>query len=77
MQTNSFHAPSSRQFKGFTLVEILIVITIIVVLAGLSITGYRYTMKKVQMAKTMENMRQLATGTFLYPQDHNGIYSAG
>lgn len=68
---------SSRRSQGFTLVELLVVITIIVVLAALSFTGYGYTMKKVQMAKTMENMRQLATGTLLYPQDHNGYIPRG
>ena len=57
--------------------ELLVVITIIVVLAALSFTGYGYTMKKVQMAKTMENMRQLATGTLLYSQDHNGNIPRG
>ena len=77
MQDNSFRTPSNRHSYGFTLVELLVVITIIVVLAALGFTGYAYTMKKVQMAKTMENLRQLATGTLVYPQDHNGYIPRG
>lgn len=72
------HRIRSRRFRtGFTLVELLVVIVIIVVLASLSFTGYRFTMLKVQMAGTMENMRQLAVGTLLYSQDHNGNIPRG
>lgn len=77
MHAHSFRSPSNRHSYGFTLVELLVVITIIVVLAAFGLTGYGYTMKKVQMAKTMENMRQLAVGTLLYPQDHNGYIARG
>ncbi len=77
MKTRFTHTLCKRQSHGFTLVELLVVITIIVVLAALSFTGYGFTMKKVQMTKTMENMRQLATGTLLYASDHNGFIPRG
>ena len=43
----------------------------------MSFTGCRFTQRKVQMAKTLESMRQLATGTLLYPQDHRGYLPRG
>jgi prepilin-type N-terminal cleavage/methylation domain-containing protein len=62
---------------GFTLVELLVVVLIIVCLVSLTFTGYRFTQRKVQMARTLGSMRQLATGTLLYSQDHNGYIPRG
>jgi prepilin-type N-terminal cleavage/methylation domain-containing protein len=62
---------------GFTLVELLVVITIIVVLAALSFSGYKFAMTKVQMAKTMGNLRQLGVATISYAADHNGFVPIG
>lgn len=70
-------ARDKRLHAGFTLVELLVVVLIIVVLASLSFTGYQLTMEKMQMARTLESMRQLAVGTILYPQDHNGYIPRG
>jgi prepilin-type N-terminal cleavage/methylation domain-containing protein len=66
-----------RARLGFTLVELLVVVVIIATLAALSFTGYQYARSKVQMARTLESMRQLATGTLLYSQDHNGYIPRG
>lgn len=77
MKSSFTRTPSKRPAHGFTLVELLVVITIIVVLASVSFTGYNYAMSKVHMSKTMENMRQLATGTLLYSQDHSGYIPRG
>ncbi len=66
-----------RLRPGFTLVELLVVVLIIIILASLSFTGYRFTQGKVQMAKSLESMRQLATATLLYSQDHNGFIPRG
>ncbi len=57
--------------------ELLVTITIIVVLAGLSFTGYGFVMKKAQMSKSVGNMRQLAAGTLVYAQDHAGKIPRG
>lgn len=75
--SDSFRSFPAHRPSGFTLVELLVVITIIVVLAALSFSGYSFTMKKVRMGTTMDNMRQLATGTLLYSQDHNGCIPRG
>lgn len=75
-----FHGSSrhgGRARLGFTLVELLVVVVIIAVLVSLSFTGYQFTQRKVQMAKTLQSMRQLATGTLLYSQDHNGRIPRG
>ena len=57
--------------------ELLVVVVIILVLATLGFTGYQFTMRKVQMARSVENMHQLAAGTLMYPQDHNGYIPRG
>ena len=68
---------AAHRRHGFTLVELLVVITIIVILAALSFSGYKYTITKVQMAKTMGNLRQLGVATIAYASDHNGFVPIG
>ncbi|MEY3896851.1 MAG: hypothetical protein RLZZ214_2371 [Verrucomicrobiota bacterium] len=80
MKTLDSHCSVSKTkdlHPGFTLVELLVVVVIIATLAALSFSGYQFTMRKVRIAKTMASMRQLATGTFLYSQDHNGYIPRG
>ncbi len=59
------------QRHGFTLVEVLVVITIIVVLAALSLVGARTFLKKAAAVKDVANMRGIWTGVTLYASDHS------
>ncbi|MGJ8642918.1 MAG: type II secretion system protein [Luteolibacter sp.] len=58
--------------NGFTLVEILVVIVIIAVLAGLSFVFVGKAMAKAGSAACMNNLRQMATATQVYAADNNG-----
>lgn len=60
-----------RGEAGFTLVEIMVVVVIILVLAGLAMMGYgRY---KVSAAKlqTVSDMRQIHLGVAMWASEHN------
>lgn len=57
---------------GFTLVEILIVISIIAVLALISILAARKFMDKALETKSLSTMRQVATANMGYAQENNG-----
>lgn len=57
--------------QGFTLVELLVVITIIIVLAGLSFTIASKMMAKGKATKVMENLRQMGPLITIYAADHN------
>lgn len=65
------HLPS-----GFTLVELLVVITIILVLAALSFLGFGRIRMAADTANTVSNMRQLQTANVSYATDHNGHYAS-
>jgi len=41
-----------KKYRGFTLIELMIVITIIVILSGMSIAGYsRFTQRQAAMGR--------------------------
>lgn len=64
----------SKQRAGFTLVELVIVIVILGILAGVSTLAYRETFRahKESVAKT--NLRVIKSSVQLYRADHNGNY---
>src|SRR5437016_6209270 len=54
--------------KGFTLVELLIVITIIAILSGVGLTFFQQAQAKVRDTKRKEDLRNLGNALELYRQ---------
>ena len=63
-----------RSRSGFTLVELLVAIAIVIVLASLSMLGFSRIRSSANTATTMSNLRQLQTANISYSIDHNGRY---
>jgi prepilin-type N-terminal cleavage/methylation domain-containing protein len=59
--------------KGFTLVELLVVVAIIGILAGLLLSALSHAKGQGQSAHCKSNLRQLGTATFMYVED-TGFY---
>jgi prepilin-type N-terminal cleavage/methylation domain-containing protein len=69
MKTNPFRA-------AFTLIELLAVISIIAILAGLSMQGINNGLFNAKLARASSDARQVGIGLRLYAQDHDGGYPA-
>jgi prepilin-type N-terminal cleavage/methylation domain-containing protein len=65
-------APVMPVPRGFTLVELLVVIAIIAVLASLAFSAAKGAIQAGRDAKCISNLRQLAAGVRLYAADNNG-----
>ncbi len=64
--------PSTRKHRqGFTLVELLVVITIIIVLVALTFMGTQSFLKKAAAVKDVANMRGMWNGISLYAADNS------
>ncbi|MFL5567038.1 MAG: prepilin-type N-terminal cleavage/methylation domain-containing protein [Gemmatimonadaceae bacterium] len=63
--------------KGFTLVELLIVVVIIALLAAIAIPKFSNTKDKAYVAQMKSDLRNLATYEEQYAADNGGVYFAG
>ena len=65
-----------RLQKGFTLIELMIVIAIIAILAAILIPNFLHARAESQTAACEGNQKQLATAFEEYAVDNSGIYPA-
>ena len=60
--------------KAFTLIEMLVVISIIGILAGIAIPIYKTAMVNAKMHGAMSNARQIGMALRMYANDNDGAY---
>jgi prepilin-type N-terminal cleavage/methylation domain-containing protein/prepilin-type processing-associated H-X9-DG protein len=66
--------PTRRQRAGFTLVELMVVIGILVVLLSLLLPTLSRVRESVKQASCMSNLRQLGVATMAYLVDSDGYF---
>lgn len=60
--------------EGFTLVELLVAISIIALLIAILLPVLTKAREVTQQAVCMSNMRQIGLGMFIYMNDHDGVF---
>jgi prepilin-type N-terminal cleavage/methylation domain-containing protein/prepilin-type processing-associated H-X9-DG protein len=73
---DALESPRSRPPLAFTLLELLVVVAIITILAGLLMAALSSAKDKGRQAMCASNLRQLAIAFDLYRQDSNDLFPA-
>jgi prepilin-type N-terminal cleavage/methylation domain-containing protein/prepilin-type processing-associated H-X9-DG protein len=60
--------------RGFTVIELLIVVAIIAALAAIAVLGFRSAAVASRQSACMGNMRNIGAALHLYAQDHDGRF---
>jgi Tfp pilus assembly protein PilV len=69
--------PPERQCilrSGFTLVELLVAIVVVIAIAAVSFGAAQRTMERTDTLRCAAKMKSLASATILYAQEHEGRF---
>lgn len=62
--------------QAFSLIELLVVVTIIVILSALAVPGIKRVMSSAKQSECATNMRQISSALFAYAADNDGFLPA-
>jgi prepilin-type N-terminal cleavage/methylation domain-containing protein len=65
------HKPPSRKSNAFTLVEIMIVVSIIALLAAIAVPGFLRARKRSQASRILNDLRLIDSGVDQYAIENN------
>lgn len=66
-------SPSQRAHRGFSLIELLVVISIVAVLAGMMLPGIAMAKESVKRTACMNSLRQWGLAMLVYANENEGI----
>lgn len=69
--------PRRPRRRGFTLIELMIVVCIIGILASIMIPSFKHSRAQAQLSACSQNLKSLYTAVQMYAADNSGQYPVG
>lgn len=63
-----------KKIRGFTLVEVLVTVSILAILAAITFFSVQSAREKARFARATQDINNILAAAELYKQDHNGKY---
>lgn len=68
-------SPTGRNKRNFTLVELLVVVSVLVILLSLLLPALRQSIEKGRSVSCIGNLRQVGAGVLQYAESWNGYFT--
>lgn len=68
---------ANRRLRGFNLIELLVVISVLALLSAILIPIVNAVRDSARTTKSLSNLRQMASAMQMYSSDNNGLYPIG
>src|ERR1035441_8686464 len=76
LESTKDHSPPNRQTAGFSLIELLIVVAVILIIAAIAIPNYMQSKMRANESSAVQSLRNISTAEVVYSTTYGDSFSS-